>query len=147
MPKRKTENWEKILNGGPYFEGTLQKPTGVSESSPVAGTIENSTFSEILDAGRTREVQQIRPAATHLLSVDCLYQMNKKNCKREFENCASLPKWSPRIATRSCRGNRVRPALLAVCRQPVMLGSRIGRVQILLLLKSHKPSVDVLRLP
>jgi hypothetical protein len=83
-PKRKTENWEKILNGGPYFEGTLQKPTGVSESSPVAGTIENSTFSEILDAGRTREVQQIRPAATHLLSVDCLYQMSKKNCKREF---------------------------------------------------------------
>ncbi len=24
--------------GGPCFEGTLQKPTGVSESSPVAGT-------------------------------------------------------------------------------------------------------------
>jgi hypothetical protein len=24
---------------------------------------------------------------------DCLYQMNKKNCKREFENCVSLLKW------------------------------------------------------
>jgi hypothetical protein len=24
--------------GGPCFEGTLQKPTSVSESSPVAGT-------------------------------------------------------------------------------------------------------------
>jgi hypothetical protein len=43
--------------GGPCFEGTLQKPTGVSESSPVAGTIENSAFSEMLDAGRTREIQ------------------------------------------------------------------------------------------
>jgi hypothetical protein len=43
--------------GGPCFEGTLQKPTGVSESSPVAGTIENSAFSENLDAGRTREIQ------------------------------------------------------------------------------------------
>ncbi len=31
--------------GGPCFEGTLQKPTGVSESSPVAGTIENYAFS------------------------------------------------------------------------------------------------------
>ena len=28
----------------------------VSESSPVAGTIENSAFSENLDAGRTREI-------------------------------------------------------------------------------------------
>jgi len=29
---------EKRTFGGPCFEGTLQKPTGVSESSPVAGT-------------------------------------------------------------------------------------------------------------
>ena len=65
----------------------------VSESSPVAGTIENSAFSENLDAGRPREIQQIRPAATHLLSVDCLYQMNKKNCKGQFEKCVSLLVW------------------------------------------------------
>jgi hypothetical protein len=31
--------------GGPCFEGTLQKPTSVSESSPVAGTTENFTLS------------------------------------------------------------------------------------------------------
>ena len=80
--------------GGPCFEGTLQKPTGVSESSPVAGTIENSTFSENLDAGRTREIQtNYDPAATLLLSVNCLYQMNKKNCKGQFEKCVSLPIW------------------------------------------------------
>src|SRR5450755_4286115 len=33
--------------------------------------------------GRER-FTQIRPAATLLLSVDCLYQMNEKNCKGEF---------------------------------------------------------------
>src|SRR5579862_7842475 len=27
---------------------------------------------------------------------DCLYQMKKKNCKREFENCMGLPKWCGR---------------------------------------------------
>jgi hypothetical protein len=84
----------KDPSGGPCFEGTLQKPTGVSESSPVAGTIENSTFSESLDAGRTREIQtNYDPAATLLLSVNCLYQMNEKNCKGEFEKCVSLPIW------------------------------------------------------
>jgi len=84
----------KDPSGGPCFEGTLQKPTGVSESSPVAGTIENSTFSESLDAGRTREIQtNYDPAATLLLSVNCLYQMNKKNCKGEFEKCVRLPIW------------------------------------------------------
>jgi hypothetical protein len=32
----------------------------------------------------------------HICSrCDCLYQMNKKNCKQEFENCVSLPNWSP----------------------------------------------------
>ena len=36
--------------------------------------------------GRER-FTQIRPAATLLLSVNCLYQMNKKNCKGEFEKC------------------------------------------------------------
>ena len=29
---------KELTFGGPCFEGTLQKPTGVSESSPVAGT-------------------------------------------------------------------------------------------------------------
>ena len=44
--------------GGPCFEGTLQKPTGVSESSPVAGTtLRTSTLSRNLDAGRTREIR------------------------------------------------------------------------------------------
>jgi hypothetical protein len=65
---------------------------------PWPGRLENSTFSEILDAGRTREIQtkrlnKKRPAATLLLSVNCLYQMNKKNCKHEFENCVGLPFW------------------------------------------------------
>ena len=82
--------------GGPCFEGTLQKPTGVSESSPVAGTIENSAFSENLRCrADTRDSNKLRPAATHLLSVNCLYQMNPKNCKGQFEKCVSLPKWSP----------------------------------------------------
>jgi hypothetical protein len=54
--------------GGPCFEGTLQKPTGVSESSPVAGTIENSAFSEILDAGRTREIQTNYDRLPHICS-------------------------------------------------------------------------------
>lgn len=116
-PKQKTENWEKILNGGPYFEGTLQKPIGVSESSPVAGTIENSTFSEILDAGRTREVQQIRPAATHLLSVDCLYQMSKKNCKREFENCVSYQNGPAASGLARAEGDGAGRTLVAACRQ------------------------------
>ncbi len=54
--------------GGPCFEGTLQKPTGVSESSPVAGTIENSAFSENLDAGRTREIQTNCDRLPHICS-------------------------------------------------------------------------------
>src|SRR5579863_8646271 len=39
--------------------------------------------------GRER-FTQIRPAATLLLSVNCLYQMNEKNCKGEFEKCMGL---------------------------------------------------------
>jgi hypothetical protein len=30
---------KELTFGGPCLEGTLQKPTGVSESSPVAGAI------------------------------------------------------------------------------------------------------------
>jgi hypothetical protein len=59
--------------GGPCFEGTLQKPTGVSESSPVAGTIENSAFSENLDAGRTREIQTNYDRLPHICSRWIVY--------------------------------------------------------------------------
>jgi len=59
--------------GGPCFEGTLQKPTGVSESSPVAGTIENSTLSECLDAGRTREIQTNYDRLPHFCSRWIVY--------------------------------------------------------------------------
>jgi hypothetical protein len=52
---------------------------------PWPGRLENSTSSECFDAGRTREIQQIRPAATHLLSVNCLYQMNPEKRKGEFK--------------------------------------------------------------
>jgi len=58
--------------GGPCFEGTLQKPTGVSESSPVAGTIEGFHPSKTLDAGRARELQKSAQPATQMLSMDCL---------------------------------------------------------------------------
>ena len=34
---------KELTFGGPCLEGTLQKPTGVSESSPVAGAIKGST--------------------------------------------------------------------------------------------------------
>ena len=81
---------KELTFGGPCFEGTLQKPTGVSESSPVAGAIENSAFSEILDAGRTREIQKIRPAATHLLSVNCLYQGIRKSARGNLNRATSL---------------------------------------------------------
>ncbi len=47
-----------------------------------------------------------RPAATHLLSVNCLYQMNPKNCKRQFENCMSLLIWC--LETREIRPNLTR---------------------------------------
>src|SRR5579862_6825495 len=57
--------------GGPCFEGTLQKPTGVSESSPVAGTIEEFQSLYSLDAGRAREMHKLRPTS-HTLSVHCL---------------------------------------------------------------------------
>jgi hypothetical protein len=40
-PKRKTEKLRKDPFGGPCFEGTLRK-LQLPESSPVAGTIENS---------------------------------------------------------------------------------------------------------
>jgi hypothetical protein len=51
---------EKRSFGGPCFEGTLRKAFTygqlLSESSPVAGTIENfKPLSRILDAGRDRE--------------------------------------------------------------------------------------------
>ena len=75
---------------------------------PWPGRLENSTFSEYFDAGRTREIQQIRPAATLLLSVNCLYQMNKKNCKGEFKKCISLLFGAvARSISRSIRGDTV----------------------------------------
>src|ERR1700722_14165847 len=43
-----------------------------------------------MPGGRER-FKQKRPAATLLLSVNCLYQMNKKNCKREFKKCMRQP--------------------------------------------------------
>jgi len=36
---------------------------------------------------RDESCKQYDRLATHLLSVNCLYQMNKKNCKGEFEKC------------------------------------------------------------
>ena len=63
----------KDLSGGPCFEGTLQKPTGVSESSPGAGTIENSRLSEYLDAGRTREIQTKYDRLPHFCSRWIVY--------------------------------------------------------------------------
>ena len=75
---------KRSLFGGPCFEGTLQKPTGVSESSPVAGAIEGFHPSRILDAGRARELQKSAQPATQMLSVNCLYQRNAKERKRHF---------------------------------------------------------------
>ena len=65
---------KELTFGGPCLEGTLQKPTLVSESSPVAGAIENSAFSMIFRCRDATRDSKIRPAATHLLSVNCLYQ-------------------------------------------------------------------------
>ena len=65
---------KELTFGGPCLEGTLQKPTLVSESSPVAGAIENSAFSTIFRCRDDTRDSKIRPAATHLLSVNCLYQ-------------------------------------------------------------------------
>jgi len=87
---------KELTFGGPCFEGTLQKPTGVSESSPVAGAIERFPSLEILDAGRARELQKSAQPATHMLSVNCLYQMNEKKRKGQFEKCVSLLVWSQR---------------------------------------------------
>ena len=63
---------KELAFGGPCFEGTLRKPTGVSESSPVAGAIERPNPSSILDAGRARELQKSAQPATQMLSVNCL---------------------------------------------------------------------------
>ena len=49
----------------------------VSESSPVAGAIEGFNPSKLLDAGRARELQKSAQPATHMLSVNCLYQRNE----------------------------------------------------------------------
>jgi hypothetical protein len=81
---------KELAFGGPCFEGTLQKPTGVSESSPVAGAIEGSNPSTSLDAGRARELQKSAQPATQMLSVNCLYQMNAKKRKGGFEKKGSL---------------------------------------------------------
>ena len=44
--------------GGPFFEGTLQKPTGCFRiKSRGRDNLRTLTFSENLDAGRTREIQ------------------------------------------------------------------------------------------
>jgi len=49
---------KELTFGGPCLEGTLQKPTGVSESSPVAGAIEESISSfNIRCRARTRDTQ------------------------------------------------------------------------------------------
>ena len=56
--RRKTENLRKELAfGGPCLEGTLQKPTRVSESSPVAGAIEESILFKFRCRARTRDAQ------------------------------------------------------------------------------------------
>jgi hypothetical protein len=49
--------------GGPCFEGTLQKPTGVSESSPVAGTIKGFNPSKNLRCRTRTRVAEKRPAS------------------------------------------------------------------------------------
>jgi hypothetical protein len=77
---------KELTFGGPCFEGTLQKPTGVSESSPVAGTIEGFNPSQTLDAGRARELQKSAQPATQMLSVNCLYQRKAKRCKGKLKN-------------------------------------------------------------
>ncbi len=76
---------------------------------PWPGRLENSTFPEYFDAGRTREIQQIRPAATLLLSVNCLYQMILEKRKGEFEKCGGLPKWSRRTREISASRHRSPP--------------------------------------
>ncbi len=48
--------------------------------------------------GGHERFNKIRPAATLLLSVNCLYQMNLEKRKGEFEKCVSLPVWC-RIGT------------------------------------------------
>ena len=53
--------------GGPCFEGTLQKPTGVSESSPVAGAIKGINPFKPLDAGRAREMHKHTSSQPHSL--------------------------------------------------------------------------------
>ena len=67
----------------------------VSESSPVAGTIVGSNPTQSLDAGRARELQKSAQPATHMLSVNCLYQMNPEKRKREFVKRTTLLIWSP----------------------------------------------------
>ena len=65
--------------GGPCLEGTLRKPTRVSESSPVAGAIQGFNPVKPLDAGRARELQKCAQPATQMLSVHCLYQAARKS--------------------------------------------------------------------
>jgi hypothetical protein len=65
VPRRKTEKLRKDLAfGGPCLEGTLQKPTGVSESSPVAGAIEDSILFYIRCRTRARDAQNYARLAT-----------------------------------------------------------------------------------
>ena len=47
--------------------------------------------------------RQYARLATHMLSVNCLYQMKEKNCKGEFEKCGGLLIWvreSPMLSMR-----------------------------------------------
>lgn len=67
--------------GGPCLEGTLQKPTHVSESGPVAGAIKGVYPYKTLDAGRARELQKCAQPATQMLSVHCLYQAMGKSAR------------------------------------------------------------------
>ena len=71
---------------------------------PWPGRLENSTLSENLDAGRTREIQTNYDRLPHFCSrCDCLYQMNEKNCKGEFEKGGSLLSWCPKAVRRTPR--------------------------------------------
>ena len=49
--------------GGPCFEGTLQKPIGVSESSPVAGTIKSYQALCFFRCRTRTRVAEKRPAS------------------------------------------------------------------------------------
>jgi hypothetical protein len=71
--------------GGPCLEGTLQKlelfrSRGFRIKPRGRGDWDVNPY-KTLDAGRARELQKCAQPATHMLSVNCLYQMNVKKRK------------------------------------------------------------------